>query len=75
MMDDIIITKIMRPKAFAVLNPLTVFNAFIETTKIHTINPIATIAIRPTYLALAQSVKIFLHHPYLVPLDMKDQLL
>jgi len=48
MIEDIIMTKIMRPKAFAVLNPFTVFTAFIEMIKIHATNPIATIAIRPT---------------------------
>ena len=48
MMDDIIMTNMMRPKAFAVPNPLSVFIAFTDTTKTHTTNPIATITIRPT---------------------------
>jgi len=48
MMDDIIMTK-MSPMNFAVLNPLTVFTAFTEMTKIHTINLITTIAIRSKY--------------------------
>ncbi|WP_316505326.1 hypothetical protein [Nitrosopumilus sp.] len=51
-------TKIMRPKALAVLNPLTVFTAFTETTKIHTTNPIAVTAIRPTLPKQVRSTKI-----------------
>lgn len=49
-MDDIIITKIMRPNAFPVPNPLTVLTAFTETTKIHATNPIATITMMPAYV-------------------------
>ena len=39
----------MSPNALAVPNPLTVFTAFTETTKIHTTNPIAATNINPTY--------------------------
>jgi hypothetical protein len=39
-----------KAKAFAVPKPLTVFTALIDTIKIHATNPIATIAIKPTYI-------------------------
>ena len=48
-MDDMIITKIIRPNAFAVPNPLTVFTAFTDTTKIQATNAIATMTNNPTY--------------------------
>ena len=47
MREDMMITKMMRPNDFAVPNPWTVFIALTETTKIHTIKPIAATAMSP----------------------------
>ena len=74
MIDDIIMTKMMRPKAFAVPNPLTVFTAFTETTKIHTTNPIATTAIRPTYPKTGPIKENISSPSDPMPLDMMDLL-
>ncbi len=49
MREDKITTKITRPNAFAVLNPLRTFNPFIETTKIQTKNTITASTSKPTY--------------------------
>ena len=47
--DDMIMTKIIRPNAFAVPNPFTVFTAFTDTTKIQTTNAIVTVTNSPAY--------------------------
>lgn len=49
MREDMIITKITKPNAFAVLNPLRTFSPLIETTIIHTKNTIATSIIKAAY--------------------------
>ena len=49
MRETMTITKMIRPNAFAVLNPLRTFSPFMDMTKIHTKNAIATSASRPTY--------------------------
>ena len=49
MTDEIIITKIIRPNAFAVPKPFTIFTALTETTKIHTTNAIAVMTNNATY--------------------------
>ena len=47
--DVMNVTKIIRPNAFPVPNPLSVFTAFMEMIKIQTANAIVTIATIPTY--------------------------
>ena len=49
MTDEIIMIKIMRPNAFAVPKPFTVFTAFTDTTKIQTTNAIVKMMSNPTY--------------------------
>ncbi len=49
MTDEIIRTKIMRPNAFAVPKPFTVFTALTDTTKIQTTNAMVAMRTNPTY--------------------------
>ena len=49
MTDEIIMTKIIRPNAFAVPKPFTVFTALTDTTKIQITNAIATMTNNPAY--------------------------
>ncbi len=50
MREEIIITKIIRPNAFAVQKSFTVFIALTDTTKIQTTNAIVTMTNNPRYV-------------------------